>query len=105
MKYKHTSGRHYIIGDVIEPDTKKRFDITVIYDFDATSDPGDPPVLVGWYFGSYDEMTTRGYVGLYETNKRRRDRERQRKMDRQLMQDVRDKVRRDRAFNGTSDTY
>ena len=64
MKHLHkASGNTFDCGELIERDTCKTYDITVIT-FWNTDSEGDiqPPIIVGYYFGEYDAATTDYYI-------------------------------------------
>lgn len=64
MKHLHeASGLMFEIGELVEPDRKKTYDITVITFWpDAESGAASPMNIVNWYFGDYDKNVTDSYI-------------------------------------------
>lgn len=67
MKHLHkASGKTFECGELMEfpaNGTRKTYDMTVIslWEDDPNSDP-QPVIIVGYYFGEYDEETTNYYI-------------------------------------------
>ena len=62
MKHLHKlTGLTFECGELIEFDTGKTFDMTVITLWDYP-ECDQPPIIIGYYFGEYDEETTNNYI-------------------------------------------
>ena len=64
MKHLHeASGLVFEIGELVEPDHTKTYDITVITFWpDAESGAASPVSIVDYYFGCYDKNITDHYI-------------------------------------------
>lgn len=60
------SGKSFEVGQVIDQNDGRSYDINVILQFPDDDDDEDLEVkLVGFYFGDYDEETTDDYIDMY----------------------------------------
>ena len=57
---------NFEVGQVIDQNDGRSYDINVILQFPDDDDDEDLEVqLVGFYFGDYDEETTNDYIDMY----------------------------------------
>ena len=66
MKHIHSrTGQEYEVGQLIDFDGSS-YDIVVITKWpDYESDELESPIIVGYYFGEYDEKDTDDYIDKY----------------------------------------
>lgn len=64
MKHVHeASGLTFEVGELVEPDRSKTYDLSIITFWpDADSGAATPVTLVDYYFGDYDEASTDYYI-------------------------------------------
>ena len=67
MKHVHeASGLTFEVGELVEPDRSKTYDLSIItFWSDADSGAATPVTFVDYYFGGYDEALTDRYIDVW----------------------------------------